>query len=259
MHRFALTLAAAALLQAAPAGAATFLFVRHAESTANAGTATTPEEMKDPPLTELGEQQALDLVDTLKGYDVTDIYVSTYQRTALTIAPTAAHFGLTPTAVDAIKEWDFGTGVLDYDEINAMFGQWLAGNTAAAIPSSPGSESLDDLNARVVPAYNQIAADHADEDGVILIVGHGGSIGWTMPSFAANVDLVFALTNGLHNTGIVEVQLYDGVPYVTNWEGTPIAWPGAPAEVPLPASGLLLLGGAGAVAALRRRKARAAA
>jgi len=252
MSRF--TFAAAivgAFAFAAPVDAATFLFVRHAESTTNAGTATTPEEIVDPPLTELGQQQALDLVDTLKDLDVTSIYVSSYQRTTLTIAPTADYLGLTPTVVPEISEWAFGTGELDYDAISAMFGAWLAGDTGASIEGVDDSESLDDLVARVVPGYWDIVTEHADEDGVILIVGHGGSIGWTMPYFAENVSLPFALSNGQHNTGIVEVELVDGVPYVTNWEGTALDWPGA--AVPLPASALLLLGALGGFTVLRRR------
>lgn len=82
----------------APADAVTFLFIRHAESHTNDGSAT-PEEMVDPPLTALGQQQAADLVQTLQGVDLTAIYGSSYRRTALTIAPTAADHGLTPTVV----------------------------------------------------------------------------------------------------------------------------------------------------------------
>lgn len=244
------------LALAAPADAATFLFIRHAESKTNDGTAT-PEELVDPPLTALGEQQAIDLATTLAGIDLTTIYVSSYSRTARTIAPTAADHGLTPIVVPEIREWSFGTGALDYDAITTMFGAWAAGDTSARIEGVPDSESLDELNARVVPAYEEIIARHADEDGVVAIVGHGGSIGWTMPEFTGNVSLPFALTNGLHNTGIVQVELWGGKPYVTNWQGTPIAWPGDVAPVPLPAAGGLLAGAAGLLA-LRGARRRAA-
>jgi len=249
-----------ALSLTVPADAATFLFIRHAESTTNAGTATA-DEIVDPPLTALGQQQALDLADTLRGLDLTAIYASSYQRTALTIAPTAAEFDLTPTVVPAIREWSFGDELTDtasiYTAINAMFGQWLSGNTAAAIEGIPSSESLDDLNARVVPAYDEIVARHADEDGAIAIVGHGGSIAWTMPAFAGNVTLRFAVANGLHNTGIVRVELYEGWPYVADWQGTALDWPGA--QVPLPASAFLLLGAAGTLAGAARWRTRGTA
>lgn len=94
------------------------------------------------------------------------------------------------------------------------------------IAGSPDSESLDELNARGLPAYAEIIARHADEDGVVAIVGHGGSIDWAMPEFTGNVTLPFALANGLRNTGIVQVDLSGGRSYVSNWQGTPIAWPG---------------------------------
>jgi probable phosphoglycerate mutase len=255
MSRLApLAVVAIALMSALPADAATFLFIRHAESTTNSGTAATPAEIIDPPLTALGAQQAQALVNTLAGYDLTRIYVSSYQRTALTIAPTAAARGLTPVVEDDIREWSFGDGTvpLDLTAIQAMFGQWLAGNTAAALPNVPGSESLDALNARVVPAYRAIFDAHKDEDGVIAIVGHGGSIGWTMPAFTGNVTLPFVLSNNLPNTGIVRVEVgFDGNPYVTNWNGRTVTAP-VPSQVPLPATGWLLIAGIGLLAAGRR-------
>jgi hypothetical protein len=45
-----------ATLQAIPATAADYLFIRHAESATNAGTATTIAEIVDPLLTPLGQQ-----------------------------------------------------------------------------------------------------------------------------------------------------------------------------------------------------------
>jgi probable phosphoglycerate mutase len=249
---------AAVLSSAAVADAATFLFIRHAESTTNDGSATTPEEILDPPLTVLGQQQALDLVDVLAGYDLTRIYVSSYQRTALTIAPTAAARGLTPVVEPEIREWSFGDGTspLDYAKIYAMFGQWLAGNTAARIEGVPDSESLDDLVARVVPAYQAIFDAHWDEDGTVAIIGHGGSIGWVMPFFVNNVTLPFALSNNLRNTGIVTVVAdRNGDPTVTDWDGIAVE-PNVPAPVPLPAGGLLLAAALAALgAAARARKA----
>lgn len=242
------------------AEAATFLFIRHAESTQNDGSASTPEEILDPPLTVLGQQQALDLVDVLAGANLTKIYVSSYQRTALTIAPTAAARGLTPAVEPEIREWYFGDGTvpLDYAKVVAMFGQWAMGNTSVGIEGVPDSESLDDLVARVVPAYQAIFDAHKDEEGVIAIVGHGGSIGWTMPSFVDNVTLPWALSNNLRNTGIVTVeQNAAGQPTVTDWDGIRFNGNGpAPAPVPLPAGGLLLMFALGAVGAVARgRKA----
>lgn len=249
---FALTLAS---VHTIPASAATFLFIRHAESTANAGTATTVDEFLDPGLTAEGQQQALALVDQLMGYDVTNIYTSAYQRTQLTIAPTAAAFGLTPSVDARTNEWYLG----DVDSLSEMgsvdfysiMGAWAAGDTSAKAPL-PNAESLDDMASRVLPAWQDIVDRHKDEEGVVLLVGHGAEMGFVMPYFAENVDLDFAFANGLHNTGIIELELFGDKPYVTNWQGTELPVP----SVPLPASGLLLVGAASALVAANRKRSK---
>ncbi|WP_139181790.1 histidine phosphatase family protein [Edaphosphingomonas haloaromaticamans] len=239
-----------AAMQGAAANAASFLFIRHAESTANAGTATTVEEMLDPPLTALGQQQALDLADVLAGYNITTIYTSAYQRTQQTIAPTAAHFGLTPTADARTNEWyvgdvELGGPAVDYLSI---IGRWAMGDTAAKA-DLPNAESLDDMVARVLPAWQEMIAAHKDEDGVVAIVGHGAEIGFVMSYFAQNVSSGFAFSHGLDNTGIVELEIVNDKPYVTSWQG--IALP-VPASVPEPATWLMLLVGFGAIGAAIR-------
>ncbi len=240
---------------AAPASAATFYFVRHAESTANTGEASTPEEIVNPPLTALGQQRALDLAGTLSNVDMTTIYVSKYQRTQLTIVPTAFDHDLTPIVDPTIHEWSFGSAIPANSEFRSLFAKWGAGDYDAKLAGAPDSESLTELNARVLPAYAAIVDAHANEDGVVAIVGHGGSIGWTLPFFAQNVSLDFAFAHGLHNTAIVKAELgLDGKFYVTEWDGIAFNMTG-PAPVPLPASGLLLLFavvGAGCLRAARR-------
>lgn len=260
-HRLALALVGLSIVsQSHPAAAATYLFIRHAESLANAGTAN-PDEVVDPLLTTLGQEQALELADRLNGIDLTTIYVSSYQRTSLTIAPTAAEFGLSPIVVPQIREWSFGNeGLPNGAEFGALFQAWASGDTAAKLAGKPTSESLDELNARVLPAYAEIVERHKDEDGVVAIVGHGGSIGWTMPSFVGNVSQPFSFENGLRNTGIVTVELdADDRPTVTDWDGIAFNESG-PSPVPLPASGLLLLLGVGSLGASRAfRRTRLAA
>lgn len=243
-----------ASIQAVPATAAQFLFIRHAESTTNAGTAATPAELLDPALTELGQQQAVNLAGYLSSFNVTSIYTSAYQRTALTIAPTAAEFGLTPTADARTNEWytgDTTSSVIDYNAIYAVVGQWVAGNTAAKL-ALPNAESLDDMVARVLPAWQEIIAAHKNDEGVVVIVGHGAEMGFVMPYLVDNVTMNFAASHSLGNTGIIDVRLdANDNPYVINWQGTPVA------PVPLPAGFALMLSAvsvlAGAKVARRRR------
>ncbi|GGB26275.1 hypothetical protein GCM10011380_14720 [Sphingomonas metalli] len=245
--RFLTLLLAAAPM---PAEATSFLFIRHAESTANAGTAATPQEVLDPPLTALGQQQALDLAKTLATYDVRAIYTSAYQRTKLTIAPTAAALGLAPVADARTNEWYFGDvkSVADLASLNGVIGQWAAGNTGARA-NLPNAESLDELAARVLPALQEIIDAHRNDSGTVVIVGHGAETGFVMPYFAKNVSAGFAFANPMRNTGIIQVDLVGGQPVVTNWQGIAVA-------VPEPATWTMMLVGFGMVAGAARYRRR---
>lgn len=243
-------------LHTIPANAATFLFVRHAESLANAGVATTVEEYIDPTLTATGEAQAEALIETLKDENIIAIYTSAYQRTQLTIDPTADYLGMTYTIDARTNEWYFGDldSLADMASIDvySMMGEWAAGNYDAN-SGLPNGELLTDMIARVIPAWQEIIDAYADIDGTVVLVGHGAEMGYVMPFFAENVSLDFAFANGLQNTGIIEVEVVDGAAYVTNWQGTEFDI----ASVPVPASGLLLIGGVAALAV--RKKLRRAA
>lgn len=243
---------ALAATQAIPATAAEFLFIRHAESATNAGTATTVAEIIDPSLTALGQQQATNLASYLNGLDVTSIYTSAYQRTALTIAPTATNFGLTPTADARTNEWYFGDMTspsdLNYAQVYGVFGAWAAGNTSAKL-NLPNAESLDDMVARVLPAWQEIIATHKDDSGVVVIVGHGAAMSYVMPYLVDNVSMSFAAGHGLANTSIIDVKLFNGEPYVANWQGTAFSAP-----VPEPESYAMLLAGLGMLGFIARRK-----
>lgn len=244
-----------ASIQALPAAAAEFLFIRHAESTTNAGTSTTVDQIYNPTLTTLGFQQADTLAQTLSGLNITAIYTSAYQRTQLTAAPTATEFGLTPTADARTNEWYFGdaTSVADLQTagISSVVGQWVQGNPNAKT-SLPNSESLNDMVTRVLPAWQDIINAHRNDDGVVVIVGHSLETGMVMPFFANNVSLGFAAQHSLVNTGIIDVKLdANGTPYVVNWQGTAVAPVPLPAAFPMLMSGLSLVAGAGV---MRRRQ-----
>ena len=238
-----------AAVQAVPASAATFLFIRHGESTTNANTFTSVQEFLDPPLTPLGQQQAIDLAGRLANTDIRTIFTSAYQRTQATIAPTAAEFGLTPIADERFNEWYLGdlNSLADLQGINplAVIGAWAGGNPDAKL-NLPHAESLNDVAARVVPAWQEVFDTYKDREGVVVLVGHGVETGFVMPYFARNITTSFAFSHGLQNTGIIQLENVGGQPYVTNWQG--IAVP-----VPEPMTWLMLLVGFGAVGASMRR------
>ena len=67
------------------------IMVRHAEK--------ADDDPKDPTLSHVGQQRALDLAHALSNSPPTAIFVSPYRRTQLTAAPAAEQFGIAPTVV----------------------------------------------------------------------------------------------------------------------------------------------------------------
>ena len=110
--------------------------------------------------------------------------------------------------------------------------------------------SKPSLASAVIPAWNEIINQHKDEDGIVVLVGHGAEIGFVMPYFAENVSLDFAFSHGLQNTGIVQLELINDLPYVTNWQGTPL-------PVPEPETYAMLMAGLGLMGLMARRKKQA--
>jgi broad specificity phosphatase PhoE len=88
-----ITLASLAGAQASPAGTTTVILVRHAEKAA--------EPSADPPLTSAGAGRAKALADLVKDAGVNAIISTQFQRTRLTVAPTATKLRIQPEILDA--------------------------------------------------------------------------------------------------------------------------------------------------------------
>ncbi|MBS1978555.1 MAG: histidine phosphatase family protein [Bacteroidetes bacterium] len=73
----------------------TFVLVRHAEKSSEAG--------KDPALSEAGQQRAVRLAEMLKATKVDAVYSTPYQRTRSTVTPLAEQRGLPVQTYDALK------------------------------------------------------------------------------------------------------------------------------------------------------------
>jgi broad specificity phosphatase PhoE len=145
------------------------ILVRHGESEGNRDRTFTHNS--DVPLTELGEEQARRAgTHIVERFRVACIVASPYARAHHTAKIIAAIVGL-PVEIDtALHEQSFGV---------------LAGQPYEALLSEPeygvgprwqwrprGGESLEDVQARVVPAIENIAASNADRD--VVVVSHGG-------------------------------------------------------------------------------------
>jgi probable phosphoglycerate mutase len=150
------------------------LLVRHGQSTWNA--IGRWQGRADPPLSELGERQAADVVVVLKaraanGTHVDRIWASTLGRARRTAEIIGAGLGL-PVAVDErLQEVDAAewTG-LTRAEIEAAWPGYLE-----AQRRPPGFEPYEQLAGRALAALADIAAGAAGE--TVLVVTHGGVIG----------------------------------------------------------------------------------
>ena len=147
--------------------------VRHGQSTWNANGRW--QGRADPPLSELGERQAEDVVSVLhrrfgSNLPVSRIWASPLMRAHQTAAIIGRGLGLDLDFDARLQEVDAGewTG-LTRDEIDA---DWPGYLTEYRRP--PGFETHDDLVARALEVLGEIAAEST---GMVLIVTHGGVIG----------------------------------------------------------------------------------
>jgi broad specificity phosphatase PhoE len=165
--------------------------IRHAQSTNNALT-NRMDRGHDPPLTELGQQQAQCLAEYLGGrYALADgrplvLYVSPMWRTLQTTAPAAAALGVTPEVWTDIYERG---GVYSYDaesgEAMGAPGKTRAEMTAEfpgyVLPPEVGEtgwwhgskESREAAYARAIHVARLLRA-RAEGNERIFLVTHGG-------------------------------------------------------------------------------------
>jgi len=129
----------------------------------------------DVPLSPLGERQCEAQAARLRGVELAAVFSSDLARSRRSAQIIGAPHGLAPTAVPALREMAMGRwDGLTAAEIRARepeaFADWMA--RVGEFPF-PGGESVPDLVARAVPAFEAIAAAHADR--AIAIVAHGGT------------------------------------------------------------------------------------
>jgi broad specificity phosphatase PhoE len=142
--------------------------VRHGEAEGNQGHRYIG--WSDPPLTELGQAQALCLAERLKAEPIRRVIASDRQRATATAAPIAAALGLPVETDPDLRELHFGRwegrrpDELWAEERN-IYEAWLNN----LVISPPGGESLDRLQARIARALGRAG------EGALLVT-HGGPI-----------------------------------------------------------------------------------
>ena len=125
----------------------------------------------DPPLTDIGVQQAAAAAKRLAsaGFDV--IVTSPLLRTVQTAQQVAAVTGAAVVTDDGFRETDFGAwDGLTFTEVRERWPDEVAAWLADPEVAPPGGESFTDVSARVTAALNRVLAAHAGQ--TVLIVSH---------------------------------------------------------------------------------------
>ena len=143
------------------------LLLRHGQSTWNA--ARRWQGQADPPLTELGEEQAYQAAQKLGTFD--DIVASDLERARRTAEIIAAQLGIGPVRLDErlrenhAGEWEG----LTREEVEAGWPGYLESHRRP-----PGFEPPDEVGVRALAAL--LDAARTSPDGEVLAVAHGGVI-----------------------------------------------------------------------------------
>lgn len=186
----------------------TLVLVRHGQSEWNLKNLFTG--WRDPGLTELGHQEAIDAGKRLKakGLKFDIAYTSVLSRAQATldhILEEVGQTGLETIRNQALNERDYGDlSGLNKDDARAQWGEeqvhiWRRSYDV----SPPGGESLRDTGARVWPYYLHDVQPHVLRGETVLVAAHGNSLR----------ALIMAI-DGLTGEEIVSQELATGVPIV---------------------------------------------
>jgi 2,3-bisphosphoglycerate-dependent phosphoglycerate mutase len=186
----------------------TLVLVRHGQSEWNLKNLFTG--WRDPALTELGHEEAMDAGKRLKakGLHFDIAYTSVLSRAEATldhILEEIGQTGLETIRDQALNERDYGDlSGLNKDDARAKWGEeqvhiW---RRSYDVPP-PGGESLRDTGARVWPYYMHDLQPHVLRGENVLVVAHGNSLR----------ALIMAL-DGLTGEEIVAQELATGVPII---------------------------------------------
>lgn len=146
-----------------------FYFLRHGQTPSNAKGVF--QGSQDVPLNDNGLNQAVAAAEIFKGEPLTGIVASPMTRVRQTLAPTAAHFGFTPTFDEGLKERNFDS--LEGTPVPQSMSQDPTTRAKEFMTfwySPPkGVESIDDFYGRVKTATE----DNLTVNDT-LVVAHGG-------------------------------------------------------------------------------------
>ncbi|MRK03182.1 MULTISPECIES: histidine phosphatase family protein [Aeromicrobium] len=180
------------------------ILIRHGQTPANVA-GVLESTVPGPGLTDLGQEQAEELVDALSGDTIDAIFVSSMVRTHLTAAPLAAARGIEPIVRPGLREISAGDveGNTDAESVHQYVSTlltWCGGHLDVRMP---GAETGEEVIAR----FDEVVAEaEALGVGTVALVSHGAIIRAWCATRTLNVDLEFVSTHYVVNTGIVVVE-----------------------------------------------------
>ena len=184
------------------------LFVRHAESTANAENRY--QGHADFPLSDAGRRQARKLAARFRdeGFEPTHVYTSPLSRTSQTAAILAARWPLDVVVLDDLIEHDVGAlSGLTVDEAAAKYPEldmeraWETG-----LADIEGVELPAARMARARRVVDRAVGGHGDQD-TVLMVTHGGILQHILAALLGT-DRVWGTR--IRNTGLFEFTIDKG-------------------------------------------------
>src|SRR5438270_3933958 len=148
--------------------------VRHAQSTWN--ETDRVQGQADPPLSELGREQARRLADRLGRRRWAGFYTSDLKRAAQTAQPVAAVLEMQPVVMSELREIHLGAweGLTKEEIVERYPGQWEQWTSEPNYDAVPGGEGAAAFEQRAAAVIAEIMSRH--ESGDVLVVTHGGVI-----------------------------------------------------------------------------------
>ena len=188
-------------------GVTRLYLVRHGQSVANV-TWEFSYKRVDPPLTELGVQQAEATAVYLRTLPVDAMYCSPMLRATQTAEIFAAALGLGFEILEDLREVNVG----DLEDLrptqeawavhSRIHHEWAAGNLSAAFP---GGEDYHGLSGRALRAFARIVAERPAQASIV--VAHGAIFTAAVDALCPDVSMsgIMTLPNG--NCGITTVDV----------------------------------------------------
>ncbi|HVX46828.1 MAG TPA: histidine phosphatase family protein [Mycobacteriales bacterium] len=196
------------------------LLVRHGESEANV-VGSLDCSVPGPPLSPVGEKQAVALADSLAGCpDLRLLFASTMTRAQQTLAPLAARTGLPVHVRDGFREFDIGDLQPRSDPgahrlLDEILRRWLVDGDLSA--TRPGGENGYEIVSRFRSALADVVTGY--DEGTAIVAAHGGVIRLVVPQLSPQVSGPFTFVHRVPNTGVVEFDVEDGEFTCLSWVG----------------------------------------